>query len=1203
MSVNENKHSWLLDTGASLSVIRSDLLSRSATIYRDETTIKGIGGQVKTTGYVYLNISPDNHNIMRHKFYVFDTLPCSADGILGLDFLDKYRSKINLDTNYLQMYCNDNELYVPLYYTNKLYMNKNNFLIIPARSESIHYIEIDKSMTDDCVVCARELEKDVFLASTIVKPNKGIIPIQILNTSDKDITIPTFQPEIHEFSKYDVCTFNRCESKLNRKSKLLNLLKLDHLNTEEKESLLPIFEKYSDIFYLPGDKLTTTNVYQQKIHLKPNTSPVYVKPYRLPHALKPEIKKNIEKMIADDIIEECQSEWSSPILLVPKKNEEGTDKQWRLVVDFRKVNDTILDDKFPLPNIIDILDSLSNSIYFSHCDLQQAYYQVSLSPDSRKVTAFTTDTGQYQMKRLPMGMKTSPSAFSRAMTVALSGLTYEKCLVYLDDLVVFGRNLETHNRNLFDVFERLRKVNLKLNPSKCQFLKKEVLYLGHVVSAEGVKPDPQKISVLKDYPTPKCTDDVKRFVAFCNYYRKFIPSFSETAMPLNKLTRKDERFVWSEQCEQAFQKLKTALTTPPVLQYPNFNDNHEFILQTDASGVAVAAVLCNSDLRPVAYASRPLNQAERNYPTIQKELVAIVWGIKYFRPYLYGRKFTVKTDHRPLVYLFGMKDPSSRLLKFRLALEEYDFKIEYVKGKDNAVADALSRMYMTMNDLKSMNEKIMTVMTRAQSKKMQDANKQTDSTQNARTEHRTDHPRVVEMLNKPDFTTEMMLIEEKELQEYRKHNLITAEAECFALNESRRILYINLSFKALYTRAVFVQKLKKFCNERNIKEIYIIKDKENALFIKNINDEIQRLKVWSGPRICILKGVKRIDNDEEKALILHDFHLLPTSGHAGVRRMVNTIKRRFYWPSLEKDIRELIRKCDKCQKMKYSKHIKEPMVITTTSTYAFEKIFLDIVGPIEEDYSGYKYILTIQCELSKFIEAYPLKNKESETVARNFVNNFILRYSIPKIIATDRGSEFMSSVMTDVCKLLEIDKLNSTSYHHQSIGALENTHKNLGAFLRIQCDGHPETWSHWLPFWCYTYNNTVHSATKYTPFELVFGRTSNLPKITEEDVQPLYNPDYYPFELRYRLQVAHSDARNNVLKSKNERKNVYDKSVNPVTYAKDDLILVRNETANKLDCLYDGPFVVIEDIEPNVKILKNNKIDIIHKNRTKPFIQ
>ena len=840
---------------------------------------------------------------------------------------------------------------------------------------------------------------------------------------------------------------------------------------------------------MPNDKLTTTNIYEQTITLKSNTSPIYTKPYRLPQSLKAELNKQIQNMIKDDIIEETQSEWSSPILLVPKKNTESSEKKWRLVVDYRKLNEKIQDDKFPLPNITEILDSLSGAILFSHLDLHSGYYQVPLEPSSRKFTAFSTNSGQFQMKRLPMGLKISPSAFSRVMTVALSGLTFDKCFVYLDDLIVFGRNLEAHNRNLIDIFERLRKVNLKLNPTKCQFLKKELLYLGHIVSAQGVLPDPEKIKVLLEYPVPQTSEEIKRFIAFCNYYRKFIPAFADITAPLNKLCRKNEPFIWSKCCQESFDSLKQHMTNPPILQYPDFADDSEFILKTDASGLAIGSVLCNKNMKPIAYASRPLNKAERNYPTIQKELLAIVWSVKYFRPYLFGKHFIIETDHKPLIYLFGMKDPSSRLMKFRLTLEEYDFEIVYVKGKDNVAADALSRIVITSNELKNMLNEI-NVLTRAQKKKMTDAdNVESTDLFSKSDDTRSDQPRVAEILKKPNDSVEMKLIEGDELNKLMKNHMMSFQDECFAYAENKKILFINLNFKSHFTRAEFVSKLSKFCKKLSIKEICVIKDKINANFLEELCKEIDLLKTWSGPRVHVLRGITRITKDEDIKFILHDFHLLPTSGHAGMCRMINNIKRQFYWPGLEKDVQEFVKTCDKCQKMKHSNYVKEPMCITTTASYAFQKIFLDIVGPLPQDYEGNVYILSLQCELSKFVEAYPLKAKDTITVSKALVDNFILRFGLPKTIATDRGAEFMSSTMEEVCKLLNIEKISSTAYHHQSVGSLENSHKNLGAFLRIQCQNNPQSWSHWLSYWCFSYNTTVHSATKYQPFELVFGRT------------------------------------------------------------------------------------------------------------------
>lgn len=1193
----------MLDTGASISVIKEDELPRSCVIHYDNLVVNGIGGKICSYGYVVLDLYDSTKVKFQNKFYSFKNLPIMVDGILGLDFMTKYKANIDLDKNLLTMQIDGEYCVLPIYDQ----PDYSNSLLIPSRCESIHYVYLKEDLEGDCFVSAREIEKDIFLAGTIVRPKNKRIPIKILNTRDEQVRLNNFELNVELLSDYNVFKFSQCDSSSSRSETLLPLLELKHLNKEEKQSIERICTKYSDIFFLPGDKLETTNICEQSIKLKNNINPIYTKPYRLPQALKTEVNKQITKMLKDDIIEESTSEWSSPILLVPKKSE--SDQKWRLVIDFRKLNENIVDDKFPLPNINDILDSLSGSIYFTHLDLQQGYYQVKLAPESRKYTAFSTSTGHYQLKRLPMGLKTSCSAFSRVMSIAMSGLAFEKCFIYLDDLIIFGRSLTVHNQNLIDVFERLRKVNLKLNPIKCQFLKKEILYLGHLVSADGISPDPEKTKVLEKFPIPQNTDEVRRFVAFCNYYRKFVPSFATITMPLNNLLKKNVPFVWTSECQNAFDFLKTSLMSAPILEYPDFSETNKFILQTDASDLAIGSVLCNSNLKPVAYASRPLNKAERNYPVIQKELTAIVWAVKYFRPYLFGRTFTIMTDHKPLIYLFGMKDPSSRLIKYRLVLEEYDFEILYVKGKDNVVADALSRVCITSDELKGMNEEVVTVMTRGQKRRMDEENRRKMEEKRKEqaafsndTDEWPDQPRVVELLKQPCDSIEMRLVEEDIIKKFKKDKIKVEEEECFVYVPSKMVLCINLGFRLHFSRAEFATKLKEFCERIKIKELCIVKDNKNDEFIKGLCSEIKSREEWTGPRICVLKGVKRIFDEREKEFILNDYHLLPTSGHAGMTRMTNNIRRKYYWPNLNKDIRKFIGKCEMCQKMKQGRYTKQPMTLTTTASTAFEKIYLDLVGPLDKDEYGNCYILTLQCELTKYIEAYPLPNKEAVTVAQAFVSNFILRFGLSKSIATDRGTEFISKVMEQVCKLLEIKKLTSTAYHHQSIGSLEIAHKHLGAFLRTYCTNSCYSWSHWLPFWCFSYNTCVNTQTKYTPFELVFGRQCRLPdSISNCNVEPLYNPDDYCSELKYKLQVALRDARNNLIACKVKRKDKYDTLSNPVSYNKDDLILVKNECARKLDCVFDGPFKVVQDLGVNVKIEKNGKIDIIHKDRTKKF--
>jgi hypothetical protein len=263
----------------------------------------------------------------------------------------------------------------------------------------------------------------------------------------------------------------------------------------------------------------------------------------------------------------------------------------------------------------------------------------------------------------------------------------------LDDVVIYARSLIEHDAKLREVFARLRKYNLKLQPEKCEFLRKEVNYLGHLITEEGCRPDPAKVAAIENYPRPENEKQLKSFFGMIGYYRRFIPRFSKIAAPMHALLKKGVRFEWTIEQENAFQHLKEKLTTKPILQYPNFTK--EFMLTTDASNRGLGAILSEGEIGkdlPIAYASKNLNSAEKNYSTSEKELLAIIWGISHFRPYLYGRRFKIASDHKPLTWIMNVKDPGTRLLRWRIKLEEYDYRIIYKKGALNTNADALSRI-------------------------------------------------------------------------------------------------------------------------------------------------------------------------------------------------------------------------------------------------------------------------------------------------------------------------------------------------------------------------------------------------------------------------------------------------------------------------------------------------------------------------------
>lgn len=297
---------------------------------------------------------------------------------------------------------------------------------------------------------------------------------------------------------------------------------------------------------------------------------------------------------------------------------------------------------------------------------------------SKKYTAFSTPQGHFQYNRMPFGLKNAPATFQRMMDTALRGLLNKYCFVYLDDSIIFGNTIQQHNDNLAIVLQRLRELGLKIQPDKCEFLKPELEYLGHIITHEGIKPNPKKIEAVREFKIPKNPTGVKSFLGLAGYYRKFIRNFSKIGKPLTDLTQKDIPFHWTDKQQDSFQTLKDALCKAPVLAYPNFNET--FALTTDASNEGIGAVLSQND-HPCCYISRTLNPPERKYSTTEKELLAIVWAVKRLRQYLLGRHFLIRTDHQALIWLKNCKDPSSRLIRWRLKLEEYDYEIQYHKGK------------------------------------------------------------------------------------------------------------------------------------------------------------------------------------------------------------------------------------------------------------------------------------------------------------------------------------------------------------------------------------------------------------------------------------------------------------------------------------------------------------------------------------------
>jgi hypothetical protein len=396
-----------------------------------------------------------------------------------------------------------------------------------------------------------------------------------------------------------------------------------------------------------------------------------------------ELKKQLDELLQKGYIRPSSSPWGAPVLFVKKK-----DGSMRLCVDYRALNEVTIKNKYPLPRIDDLFDQLKGAKFFSKIDLRSGYYQLRIRPEDVPKTAFVTRYGQYEFTVMPFGLTNAPAYFMNLMNKVFMEELDQFVVVFIDDILVYSRSAEEHEQHLRVVLGKLRSHQLYAKFSKCEFWLQKVSFLGHVLTAEGVAVDPEKVTAVSEWKQPTSVLEIRSFLGLAGYYRRFIEGFSRIARPMTELLKKDKKFVWTEACERSFHELKERLTTAPVLVLPDIRK--DFVIFCDASRQGLGCVLMQEG-RVVAYASRQLRSHEQNYPTHDLELAAVVHALKIWRHYLIGNKCEIYTDHKSLKYIFTQPDLNLRQRRWLELIKDYDLEIHYHPGKANVVADALSR--------------------------------------------------------------------------------------------------------------------------------------------------------------------------------------------------------------------------------------------------------------------------------------------------------------------------------------------------------------------------------------------------------------------------------------------------------------------------------------------------------------------------------
>ena len=702
--------------------------------------------------------------------------------------------------------------------------------------------------------------------------------------------------------------------------------------------------------------LRHTNIIEHRIDTG-SAKPVRQQLRRYPPAHLEVILEHIDNMLQQGIIEKASSPWASNIVLVKKK-----DDNFRCCIDYRQLNNVTVKDAYPLPRIDSCLDAMSEARWFSTFDLRSSYHQVGVAPEDRDKTTFICPRGMYRYKTVPFGLRNAGATFQRLMDILMSGLHLEICLVYLDDIVVYAKTAEEHLERLKMIFQRLGEAGLKLKPEKCRFFRRSVSFLGHVISDQGIGTDPAKIEQVANWPTPASVQELRTFMGLSSYYRRFVRDFAKLASPLHSLMKKDATFRWSDEAQRSFETLKAALTSLPVLAMPP--DHREYMLDTDASDYAIGAVLSQrqeSVERVIAYASRSLDRRERNYCVTRKELLAVVYFLKYFKQYLLGRRFKVRTDHAALTWLRRTPDPIGQQARWLEQMEEYDFEVEHRPGVRHANADALSRRPCTKKGCACRDP------------------------------------------NDPLFrgpadrsATESQLIAGTRINEDASERTNAADASS-TRNESP----VDVTQEGLWSLNGIRAAQQ---TDPDIGYIYALIDNGSEKPMWNdVSPKSKEIKMlWSfWPRLAIRDGLlkRRFDSlygqdvvwqivwpKQMRIELLKLIHAGATCGHLGYDKTAAAVQARVYWPSWSSDLMTFLNRCHECAQYHRGALKRQSELQTPLAGEPWERVSIDITGPHPKSARQNQFILTVVDHFSKWAEAIPLRNHTALTVAKALID-------------------------------------------------------------------------------------------------------------------------------------------------------------------------------------------------------------------------
>ena len=796
------------------------------------------------------------------------------------------------------------------------------------------------------------------------------------------------------------------------------------------------YHDFADVFSKNrAETLAEHRPYDLKIDLEPGHSIPPSPMYSLSPLELTTLRDFIDKHLSIGLIRPTNSPHGAPVLFIKKK-----DGSLRLCVDYRALNSITKKDRYPLPLTADLLDAPRRARVYTKIDLRTAYHLLRVAEGDEWKTAFRTRYGSYEWLVVVEGLTNAPAAFQHFMNDIFSDMLDVSVIVYLDDILIYSDNIEEHKKHVREVLRRLRKHGLYAKPEKCSFHSDSVDYLGFILSPEGLTMDEAKVKVIQEWPEPRRVKDVQSFLGFANFYRRFIDNYAKIVIPLTRLTRKSIPFQFSDQAREAFNNLKKAFTSAPILSH--WIPEAPIIVETDASDYAVAAILSNvnsdQEVHPVAFYSRSLSTAELNYDTHDKELLAIFSAFKVWRHYLEGppAPVDVVTDHKNLEYFSTTRMLTRRQARWSEYLSQFNFIIRFRPGKLGAKPDALTRRWDVYP-------------------------KEGDS----------DYASVNPQNFRPVFTQEQLASS----------------------------LRASTLAEPVIRAAIVMDEVQLF---KDIKSAYPDDSLATQKLTEvNSGNPDSRWSINSDGLLCKDERIYVPDANDLRLRVLQYKHDHILAGHFGQNKTIALIRRQFVWPGLRTFVISFCKSCTNCARAKTPRH--KPygtLQQLPIPEQPWNSISMDFIEQLPES-AGYTAILVIVDRLTKqtiFIPTYDTIT--SPQLAELFVLHVFSKHGVPSHVTSDRGSEFVSHFFRSLAKALDMRLHFTSGYHPEGDGQTERMNQTLEQYLRIYCNYQQDNWSSLLPLAEFAYNNAPNATTGISPFFANKGYHPNITVHPERDL-------------------------------------------------------------------------------------------------------